>query len=123
MKIRITALIFGILFLALGFAWHLPLFFDDNGLLFGFFLIDGFHNKIHLGSGLIALAAAATNGRWSQLYFRIFGALYGLLGLVGMIFSEDFMTMQMNMADNLLHLVIGILALLIGFRMRVPAGE
>lgn len=123
MNIRIVALLFGIAFVAGGLAWYLPAFFDSNGLLLGLFLVDSFHNKVHLVSGLIGLAAAATSGYWSKLYFKLFGAIYGLLGVVGLIFPEDFMSMQMNMADNLLHIGIGVLALLIGFRMKIPAGE
>src|SRR5690242_7601319 len=123
MNIRIAALIFGITFLGAALAWHLPTLFDSNGLLLGTFLIDSFHNKIHLGSGLIALAAAATSGWWSRLYFRLFGFIYALLGVSGLFFADQFMSMQVNMADNVLHLVIGVIALIIGFRMKVPAGE
>ncbi len=123
MNIRIAALIFGIAFLAAGLAWHLPIFFDNNGLLFGLFQIDPMHNKVHLGSGLIGLAAAATSGWWAKLYFKIFGGIYALLGILGMIFSDPFMAMQINMADNILHLGLGVVALLIGFRMRIPPGE
>jgi len=123
MKIRIAALIFGIFFLAAGLAWHLPLFFDSNGLLLGLFQVDSMHNKVHLVSGLIALAAAATSGWWAKLYFKIFGGIYALLGILGFFFADAFLAMQINMADNLLHIGIGIVALLIGFRMRVPPGE
>lgn len=123
MNIRIVALLFGIAFLGIGLAWYLPAFFDSNGLLLGLFLVDSFHNNIHLASGLLALAAAATSGRWSRLYFKLFGAIYGLLGVVGFIFPDEMMSMQMNMADHVLHIAIGVVALLVGFRMKVPAGE
>lgn len=123
MKIRIAALIFGVFFLSAGLAWHLPIFFDNNGLLLGLFQVDSMHNKVHLGSGLVALAAAATSGWWAKLYFKIFGGIYALLGVLGLFFSDSFMAMQVNMADNILHLVIGVVALLIGFRMRIPPGE
>lgn len=123
MNLRIAAFIFGIAFLAAGLAWHIPIFFDNNGLLLGLFQIDSMHNKVHLGSGLIALGAAATSGWWAKLYFKVFGGIYALLGILGMIFSEEFMTMQVNMADNILHLVIGLVALVIGFSMTVPPGE
>jgi hypothetical protein len=123
MKIRITAFIFGIAFLAAGLAWHIPLFFDNNGLLFGLFQIDSIHNKVHLGSGLIALGAAATSGWWAKLYFKVFGGIYLMLSILGWIFSDEFMTMQINTADNILHLAIGVVALMIGYGMTIPPGE
>ena len=123
MTIRIAALIFGIAFLISGLAWHIPVFFDDSGLLFGYFQIDSVHNKVHIGSGLVGLAAGATSGWWCKLYFKVLGGLYILFGILGLVLSDQFMAMQVNMADSILNLVIGAVALLIGYRMRVPEGE
>ncbi|HSW70483.1 MAG TPA: DUF4383 domain-containing protein [Gammaproteobacteria bacterium] len=123
MKLRIAALIFGIAFLGAGIAWYLPFFFDSRGLLLGLFQVDAMHNKIHLASGLVALAAASLSSRISQLYFKIFGLVYGLLGIVGLVMPEQLVSMQFNTADHVLHLVIGFIALMLGFRLKVPAGE
>ena len=123
MNLRIAAFIFGITFLATGLAWHIPFFFDSNGLLLGMFQVDSVHNKVHLGTGLIALGAAATSGWWAKLYFKVFGGIYVLLGILGLIFSDQFTVMQVNTADSLLQLGVGVVALLIGFRMTVPPGE
>jgi len=123
MNIRIAALIFGILFLGTGLAWHIPLFFDNSGLMFGYFQVDPLHNKFNIGSGLLALAAAATSGWWCKLYFKLLGGVYVLLGILGFILSDQFMAMQINDSDSILHIVIGVVALLIGYRMQVRAGE
>ncbi len=121
MRLRIAALIFAVLFLGAGIAWHLSFLFD-NGLLFGLFQIDSMHNKVHLASGLVALIGT-TSSRLSRIYFKVFGGIYLLLGILGFILQDQFLAMQINLADSVLHAGIGIVALLIGFKLKVPAGE
>lgn len=114
MKLRIAALIFGIAFLGAGLAWHLPLLFKNN-LLFGLFLIDSTHNKVHLLSGLLALAATMSS-RLARLYFKIAGGIYLLLAILGFILQDQFLAMQINFADSVLHAIIGFIALSLGFK-------
>lgn len=119
--VRIAALFYGIAFLAVGIAWYLPFLFD-NGLLFGFFQVDSMHNKIHLASGLIALAATSS-ASLSKLYLKAFGSIYALLGILGFIFQDAFLSMQINTADNILHIVLGLIAVLLGFKIRLAPNE
>jgi len=121
MNLRIAALIFGIAFLGAGVVWHMPFLFSD-GMLFGLFNIDSMHNKVHIASGLIALAATYS-AYLSRLYFRVFGTFYTILGVLGFFFETQFLGMDINQADNLLHVVIGAIALFIGFNLKMPKKE
>ena|SRR5579863_3311796 len=113
--IRIAAVIFGIAFIFAGIAGFLPQFTTD-GMLFGYFEVNAMHNVIHLISGVIAIMAA-TSFAYSKLYFQIFGVIYGLVAIAGFVLHGDlsFIMMQVNMADNILHAVIAIIALYLGF--------
>ena len=111
------AWVFGIVFLAVGVLGFVPGITTD-GMLLGLFMVGGLHNVIHLVSGLAALAAA-----WglysSRLYFQVFGVVYGLVTVVGFVQGDTVLGLIMvNMADNVLHLVIAAAALWIGFGMK-----
>ena len=110
------ATIFGIVFLALGVAGFVPALCPD-GKLFGLFAVDTMHNIVHLGSGVAALAVAAMGEHASRNYFRIFGAVYALMMVMGFFASRDGMVMgmAMNMADNFLHLALAAVMLGLGF--------
>ena len=111
------AWVFGIVFVAIGVLGYVPGITSD-GMLLGIFMVDGLHNIIHIVSGLAALAAA-----WglygSRLYFKVFGVVYALVTILGFVGGGSVLGLIMvNMADNLLHLVIAVAALWIGFGMK-----
>ena len=106
---------------------YVPAFNDASGNLFGLFSLQLVDDALHLGSGIWAALAAWRSAYASTLYFRIFGTIYFLDGVVGLIFGRayldgglfidgpaplDFLT---KLATNLPHLVIGGTAMLIGF--------
>ncbi len=114
------AWVFGIVFLAVGVLGYVPGITSD-GMLLGLFQVDGLHNIIHIVSGLAALAAA-----WGlyapRLYFRVFGVVYALVTVLGFIGDGSVLGLIMvNMADNVLHLVIAAAALWIGFGVKEGA--
>ena len=117
-SVRKLAVIFGVAFIAAGIAGFIPGLVTDGNLLLGIFEIDGMHNGVHLLSGIIALASA-TQFSYARLYFQVFGVIYTIVALLGFI-TDGNMMMHMNMADNLLHLVIGIASLYIGFVLSKP---
>jgi len=117
--IRFIAVLFGIGFIFAGVAGFLPSF-NPNGMLFGMFEVNTMHNIVHLVSGVIAIMAA-TSHRFSRLFFQVFGVVYSIVAIVGFARGGDLMLMHVNMADNFLHLGIGVIALLIGFALSKAA--
>lgn len=111
--LRVLAFLFGIAFIFAGIAGFLPQF-TPEGLLFGYFEVDSFHNSIHLITGLLAILASVQN--FSKLFFQVFGVLYAIVTIVGFWKGGDFFgIMHMNPYDNYLHLGITIVTLYFGF--------
>lgn len=113
--IRFIAVLFGIGFIFAGVAGFLPSF-TPNGLLFGIFEVNSMHNIVHLVSGVIAIMAA-TSHYFSRLFFQVFGVIYSIVAILGFARGGDLFIMHANMADNFLHLGIGVIALLLGFAL------
>lgn len=113
--VRILAVLFGIAFIFAGVAGYgvLPQFVE-NGLLLGYFEVNSLHNLIHIVTGVIAIMAA-TSFRLSKLFFIVFGLIYAVAAGLGFWLHGDLYMTHFNMADNYLHAVIAIIALLIGF--------
>ena len=89
----------------------------QDGLLLGIFAANTTHHVIHLASGLLGIAAAATG--FSRPYCQIFGPVYLLVGVLGLLLvGNDGMLLGMvhvNMADHVLHFAIGGAATYFGF--------
>jgi Domain of unknown function (DUF4383) len=122
MSLKQASLAFGIVFLvigALGFVPALtPMNADGMPLLLGLFMVGAVHNIIHLVSGIGALLGS-TSDAYAKLYFQIFGAVYALVTVVGFIQGNTVLGLiNVNLADNLLHLVIAAAALYLGFGFR-----
>lgn len=106
---------------------YIPGLTDEAGYLFGLFTIDPIDDALHIGSALWAAGAAWHSARASRLYFQLFGALYMLDGILGLIWGHGYLdgglllhgpeTLDFGtrFAANLPHLLIGGIALLIGF--------
>jgi hypothetical protein len=97
-------MVIGVVFLILGI---LGLILDTtHGSILGF-QVDLVHNLVHLVTGILGIAAAMTG--WSRLFNQVFGIIYLLLGLAGLIpalyFGHRLLGLiQVNTADNVLHL-------------------
>jgi hypothetical protein len=111
--LKFFAALFGVGFIAIGVMGYMP-DYVQYGNLFGYFEVDDVHNIIHITSGVVALLCAFS-GFLSRLYFQVFGLLYGIVTILGFLFAGDLFIMHVNMADNILHLVISVVALFLGF--------
>ena len=106
---------------------YLPGLTNDAGYLLGLFKIDPIDDLLHLGSGLWAAAAAWRSARASTLYFKLFGCIYGLDGIVGLLLGQGFLDggiflhgpaaldLATRIGANLPHIMIGGTAVLLGF--------
>ncbi|WP_052888053.1 MULTISPECIES: DUF4383 domain-containing protein [Thermogemmatispora] len=115
------ALVIGIVFLLVGILGFI--LNPTEGALLGIFAVNIEHNVIHLLVGILGIAAAFTG--WSRLYAQALGIVYLLVGILGFIpgLAPDGMLLglvHINLADNLLHLVVGAAAAIVGF---LPLGR
>jgi hypothetical protein len=92
-------------------------FFNDPVL--GIFEVNTVHNLIHLLSGAVGLAMAAQG--MAATFAKAFGAIYGLVTILGfMTHTSDAPGMllglvEINHADNYLHLLLTVVLLAVGF--------
>jgi len=109
---------FGIVLTLVGILGFVP-GITSGGLLLGMFMVDPLHNIVHLVSGLLALGAVWMWPSYLKLYFQVFGVVYALVAIIGLVQGNTVLGILMvNMADNLLHVVIAALALWAGFGMK-----
>ena len=125
--IQLLAWVYAAMFLFVVALGYIPAFTNDQGQLFGLFRIELIDDALHLGSGIWAALAAWTSARAATLYFKLFGIVYGLDGIVGLIFGQSFLDGGIfigsfplldwgtKFAANLPHILIGGIAVVIGF--------
>ena len=88
---------------------------SPGGLALGLFEVNALHNIVHILTGVLALWAAGTVAN-TRLFFKVFGIVYGLITVLGIVMSGNILGLIMiNMADTLLHVAITVVALYIGF--------
>ncbi|MFK7694513.1 DUF4383 domain-containing protein [Paenibacillus sp. HJGM_3] len=98
----------GVLFLLLG----LTGFFTHE--LFGMIHFDLLHNIIHLGIGAAGIWAMRSEDTAIK-FAKTVGLLYVVLGILGMVLPDMLGLMHMENAENVLHLVVGVIGLYLGF--------
>lgn len=88
-----------------------------NGNLFGIFAVSTNHDLFYLASGIVALVAVAGGEDYAALYAKVFGVIFGLVTVLGFMVGdgEVFSVINVNQADNVLHLAIAASALYVGF--------
>lgn len=111
--LRKAAMVFGAVFVLIGLLGFVPAL-TPGGNLLGIFEVNTVHNLVHLLSGLAALAAS-TSARNSRLYFQVFGVVYALVTVLGLIMDPVLGLIPVNTADNILHLGITAASLYLGF--------
>lgn len=111
------AILFGVVFLAVGVLGFTPLTNDDD-LLLGIFQVSALHNVIHILSGVAALVGAMEE-KYAKLYFQIFGVVYAVVAVVGWVQQTTVLgVIDVNTADNVLHTVLAVAILGIGFGVK-----
>ena len=113
MNAKTASIIFGIVFLLVGLLGFIPnpIIFDSHDALFH---ADAVHSGVHLLSGALFLIIGFGAPAYAPLLLKIFGAVYFLIGLLGISnIGEEEMTqvlgfLHVNGPDNILHLVLGI---------------
>ena len=90
----------------------------DGGALDGenfiIFEVSGWHNVVHIASGLFLLALMRRHDG-ARLAALAFGAIYGVVTLIGLIDGKDVLgLLPVNPGDNVLHILLTVAALAAG---------
>ena len=106
---------------------YVPGLTDAQGRTFGLFALDVFDDLLHGASALWAGLAAWWSTRATVVYFRAFGSLYCLDGLLGLATGSGYLDLGIvlhgvldlpfvtKVLMNLPHIVIGGVAAAVGF--------
>jgi Domain of unknown function (DUF4383) len=87
----------------------------ERNHLFGLFAVNGWHNLVHLASGLLLLLSF-WRGVSAKLVATLVAAVYGLVALYGLLGGSQLLGLiPLNTADNILHVVLTALALFTAF--------
>ncbi len=106
------ALIIGVVFLLIGILGFIDPLVTDGKLL-GIFAVDPVHNMIHIVSGVLGIATGlARDFRPAMMFTWGLLLVYGLVTVLGFVMTPDggmlLGLMHVNMADNVLHLLITV---------------
>jgi Domain of unknown function (DUF4383) len=114
--VKTLAILFGIVFLAVGILGFVPGITKDEMLL-GIFMVNTVHSVIHIVSGVAFLLAAMGGAGASRMWFQIFGLIYAVVAIMGFVVGNGmiFNLISNNTADTWLHVVLAVVMLLIGF--------
>ena len=90
----------------------------DGGALDGekfiVFEVNGWHNVVHLASGLFLLALMRRHDT-ARIAALSFGAIYGVVTIIGLVDGHDVLGLfPVNPADNILHIVLTVAAFAAG---------
>jgi hypothetical protein len=78
------------------------------------FEVNGWHNVVHLLSGVVLLALAGKR-RTAKPAAIAFGLVYGLVTIIGLVDGNDVLgIIPVNQADNVLHALLSLLGLAAG---------
>jgi hypothetical protein len=82
--------------------------------VFGILSVNGWHNVVHLATGLLGLAAA---GYFARTYALALGLVYLVVAIWGFIIGSGDAILgivPVNTEDNVLHLILGLVGLAAG---------
>jgi len=120
---QLYALLFGIVLLAIGILGFIAdssfgTGSDVDGSDFIVFEVNGWHNIVHILSGLLGLALARRRDT-ARAYALGFGAVYLVVTIWGFITGDQVLWLiPVDAADNVLHLLIATAGLAAGLASR-----
>lgn len=118
--VKTAALLFGIVFLAVGILGFVPAATQDMDgmpMLLGIFHVNAAHNYVHLASGAVFLLCGIAGAGPSRMFFKIFGIVYAIVAIMGFMNGDKPLLglISNNMADVYLHVGLSVAMLFLGF--------
>jgi hypothetical protein len=89
------------------------------------FDINGWHNVVHLLSGIVGLAMAGTAAK-ARLFSIGYGIVYVLVTILGFAVGDGGLLLSIipiNTADNVLHLAVAVTGIGVGLASPVAGGR
>jgi hypothetical protein len=119
MKAKTAALLFGIVFIAVGLLGYIsnPIIGESADAIFH---ADSTHSIVHIASGVFFLLIAFAMPQQAKGFLVIFGIVYLAIGVIGLVnigstgMVSLFGFLHVNEADNYLHIGLGLVILLAG---------
>jgi hypothetical protein len=125
--IRRIAVVYAVLLATAGALNYVPGLTDAEGRAFGIFALDVFDDALHFASAAWAAIAAWTSRRAAEIFFKVFGTLYLLDGLMGFVTGSGYLDLGIvvngwldlplgfKVLANLPHIALGGFAAFAGF--------
>lgn len=85
------------------------------------FDVDIVHNFFFFATGTVAMIVTVMGPSWSKRFNQIIGVIYLVVGLLGLAYPTLYFDgrllgiMHANLADHILHLCIGLVAIVLSF--------
>ena len=126
------AWVYAIMFFFLGTLAHIPMINDEHGVTLGLFSLQWYDDLLHYASGVWAAIAAWRSPKASEFYFKLFGIIYGLDGVLGFLTGQGYLDggiflqgitplpLSTRFLANIPHIAIGGIAVFIGFVLSKP---
>ncbi|MBI2485768.1 MAG: DUF4383 domain-containing protein [Deltaproteobacteria bacterium] len=108
---KTLALVFGIVFVVVGILGFVPNPIVGHDALFH---TNSVHNLVHLIIGIVLLIGAGAGEGLSKTLLLVIGVVYLLVAVLGFLAVDEtgkgmiLNLVAINKADNLLHLVLGV---------------
>jgi hypothetical protein len=116
---EILALVFGAVYLLVGIIGFFVTGFDNfagnsqHEMLLGLFMINPLHNIAHILVGVVGLALSRTLAG-ARIYGWLLAVLYAVLFVYGLLaVGESWDFLNINAADNVLHIATAVVGLVI----------
>ena len=127
LTIQNLAWVYAGMFFVIGSLRYIPFLNDAQGFTLGIFKLEWYDDLLHYASGVWAAIAAWRSFKDSAFYFKLFGIIYGLDGVMGFFLGQGYLDggnfiygytpleWGFKFFANIPHIAIGGIAVFIGF--------
>ncbi len=93
-----------------------------NNPVLGIFGTNATHNIVHLATGVLGIIFAMQSESAAIMFNKVFGIIYALVAILGFVAMSFMQTLiNVNTADNYLHVLLALIFLYLGFAMKPSA--
>lgn len=109
---KTLATVFGVIFVIVGLLGFVGNPLVGSGALFD---TNTAHDLVHVLTGIVLLVVAFTAAAQSAIWLKILGAVYLIVAVLGFVMASPLLGfLEVNSADNWLHVILGIVLVAAG---------